>query len=104
MNTKFFFVLLVVVVLASACAPVIAGNLVPADPIQPVVPFTGSESAPVVAHRDAQAPRLWSGEVFLSDNDSPDYVQPIQSPAIQNSQNECMSEDSLPRRHGGCVE
>ena len=103
MNTKFFFVLLVIAVLASACAPVIAGNLLPADPIQPVVPVTG-ESAPVAARAESQAPRLWSGPIFLSDNNAPDYVQPIQAPKIQNSQSECMSEDSLPRRNGGCVE
>jgi hypothetical protein len=103
MNTKFFFVLLVVVVLASACAPVIAGNLVPADPIQPVVPVTG-ESAPVAARSDSQAPRLWSGEIFLSDNNSPDNVQNIEAPAIQNSQSLCTPEDSQPRRYGGCVE
>jgi len=103
MNIKFFFVLLVIAVFASACAPVVAGNLVPADPIQPAVPVTG-ESAPVVARPDSQAPRLWSGEVFLSDNDNPDYVQPSEAPAIQNTQNECQSEDSQPRRHGGCVE
>jgi hypothetical protein len=92
MNIKFFFVLLVIAVFASACAPV-----------QPAVPVTG-ESAPVVARPDSQAPRLWSGEVFLSDNDNPDYVQPSEAPAIQNTQNECQSEDSQPRRHGGCVE
>ena len=103
MNTKFFFVLLVIAVFASACAPVVAGNLVPADPIQPVVPVTG-EYAPAVQHSEAQEPRLWSGEILLSDTNSPDYVQPIQAPAIQNSQSECVSEDTLPRRHGGCVE
>ena len=103
MNTKFFFVLLVITVLASACAPVVAGNLVPADPIQPVVPVTG-ESAPVVARPDSQAPRLWSGEIFLSDNNSPDNMQKIEAPAVQNPQSACSSEDSQPRRYGGCVE
>ena len=54
--------------------------------------------------RDTQEPRLWSGEISLSDNDSPDYGQNAQPAASEIPQNDCMSEDSLPRRQSGCVE
>lgn len=47
--------------------------------------------------RDIQAPRLWSGEVFLSNNDTPDVN--ISEQGLQ-----CTSEDSQPRRYSGCVE
>ena len=101
MNTKFFFALVLMALLAAACAPIVAGGAVPMDPAQPkdYVP-----SAPIAARSDSQESRLWSGPVSISDTNSPDYVQPIQAPAVQNSQSECVSEDSLPRRHGGCVE
>ena len=106
MNTKLSFVLLVSIIalLIVACQPTGSDNSASiATPIQPpsadnvvLVPVTGEESAEAV-QRDAQEPRLWSGEIFLSGSNSPD-----QGP--HSAQNECVSEDDLPRRHGGCIE
>jgi len=109
MNTKFFFVLLVIAIFAAACVPVINGSSVPGNPIKPadnqtvaLVPVTGA-SAPVSSHTPLES-RLWSGSIFMSDNGNPDYVQNTQTTTIQKSQTECMSEDSQPKRQGGCIE
>ena len=104
MNTKYFFVLLVVALFVAACAPVIAGNESPKDPAQPaaLVPVTGASVS--VPAREAQEPRLWSGEIFNSENNSPDHEQSIQAPAVTTTDNACSSEDDLERRQGGCIE
>jgi hypothetical protein len=88
----------------------------PADvswtPRPEIIPVTGANnlshdhqghsdlSSAAEGTREAQAPRLWSGEVFLSDNEAPD----VSIVANQDLQSICMSEDSPIRRHGGCVE
>lgn len=104
MNTKYFFVLLVVALFAAACAPVIAGNESPKDPAQPaaLVPVTGASVS--VPAREAQGPRLWSGEILNSDDNGPDHGQSIQAPVVTTAGNACSSEDALERRQGGCIE
>jgi hypothetical protein len=112
MNTKFSFALLVIVIaiIATACVPAIIDSSAPiVQAVQPadnessaLLPVTG-ESDPT-AVRDSQEPRLWSGEIFFSDNGSPDYVHNVQPAASQVSQHTCMSEDSQPKRQSGCVE
>jgi len=111
MNTKFSFGLIVVAIalFAAACAPNINASSGPIDPAQPVdeelvAPVPNAVELPAESVRTASEPRLWSGEVFLSDNNNPDYELNLQSGAKQDLQNECISEDSLPRRYGGCVE
>lgn len=103
MNTKFSFVLLVVALVLTACAPAISGVSAPiTDPQMPaLVPVTG-ENATVV--RSVAEPRLFSGEIFLSDNNSPDHELNITTNTEQKPQSECMSEDSLPKRASGCIE
>ena len=111
MNTKLSFALLVIVIalVAAACAPAINRSSTPVDPIQPaddqtvaLVPLTGA-SAPAAAHAPQEA-RLWSGSIFLSDNGNPDYSQNAEVQTIQNIQNACMSEDSQLKRQSGCIE
>jgi hypothetical protein len=55
---------------------------------------------------DTNEHRRWSGEVFLSDNDSPDFIQPARESSKQAAEPTCISLDDLhsARRHGGCVE
>ena len=103
MNTKFFFVLLVVALVLTACAPAITGVSVPiAEPQTPaLVPVTGENAAVV---RPVVEPRLFSGEIFLSDNNNPDHELNITTNTEQKPQNVCMSEDSLPKRASGCIE
>jgi hypothetical protein len=107
MNTKFSFMLfaMLIVLIVNACAPAITDATPVAIAIPPaeeqtsaIVPVTGNSASDTA--REAQAPRLWSGEVFLSENDTPD----IKIDANQDLQSACISEDSLTRRHGGCVE
>lgn len=104
MNTKLSFALLVIVIalIATACTPVINAVQPMDDNTSVVVPVTGS-SAPVTV-RAPQESRLWSGPIFTSDNGSPDYVQNAKDETIQPIPSRCMSEDSLPRRRGGCME
>ena len=111
MNTKLSFALLVIVIalVAAACAPAINGSSMPINPIQPadnqtvaLVPVTGA-SAPAAA-RAPQESRLWSGLIFLSDNGNPDYIQNAEAQTIQNLQNACMSEDSQLKRQSGCIQ
>jgi hypothetical protein len=109
MNTKFYFTFLaiLIVLIVNACAPAITDGVAPAaiaippaeEQTSAIVPLTGNSAAETV-RSEAQAPRQWSGEVFLSDNEMPD----VKTGANQDLQNACMSEDSLARRHGGCVE
>ena len=108
MNTKLSFTLLVVAIFVTACTAAIANNSVPIDPAQPAdsqivapLPVTGSSAT---VERTEAEPRLWSGEVFLSDNSQPDYMQNVQTPANQNLAHGCFSEDSQPRSQSGCVE
>ncbi len=103
MNTKFCFVLLVVALVLTACAPAITGVSAPlAEPqIPAIVPVTG-ENATVV--RTVPEPRLFSGEIFLSDNNNPDHELNIATGTEQKPQDVCMSEDSLPKRASGCIE
>lgn len=108
MNNKFSFTLLAVwiVLIIAACAPVVTDGVTPVAIVVPpaenetsaIVPMTGGSESETA--REAQAPRLWSGEVFLSEDDTPD----VQIDANQDQQSACMSEDSLNRRYGGCVE
>ena len=106
MNTKFFFTVLVVVVFAAACAPLIPGSSAPLDPIQPPSePVAAPATAPdAVVVRAPQEPRLWSGEILLSDTGSPDYVQNAQPLTQQPALDACVSEDDQPKRQSGCVE
>ena len=112
MNTKFSFALLMIVVgvIVNACTPAIEDS---STPVVPVAQYANRELSAVMAvisgsaattAREAQEPRLWSGEVFLSDNGNPDLVQHAKPAASQKTEGTCMSADSLPRRHGGCVE
>ena len=50
--------------------------------------------------------RRWSGEVFLSDNDSPDLIQQVRESPKQAEEPACMSlnDGQSARRYGGCVE
>ena len=113
MNAKFSFVLLVAIIalLATSCAPAITGGSGPIiDAAQSVsnktvalIPATGASSAEV--ERLEAEPRLWSGEIFLSEADSPDVQMNVQTESQHDvQQTGCMSEDDQPRRHGGCVE
>ena len=110
MNTKFSFVLLVVILIATACAPAITDSGAPAEPVvqraskelSPLVPVTGESAAP--AARDAQESRQWSGEIFLSDNSNPDLKLNNDVHTDPQTIAECISEDSLPRRQSGCTE
>ena len=91
-------------------APESAGLGWPSRPV--MIPATGANdlsdyyqrhsklSPAETALAESQVARLWSGEVFVSEDDTPD----ASIAANQDQQNVCMSEDSLPRRHSGCVE
>lgn len=111
MNTKFFFVLLaaLIVLIVAACAPAITDSDAPIDPVQPAdneilapVPVTGNSAAE--AQRLEAEPRLQSGEILSSDTDNPDAQLNVQTDAQQDLQTGCMSEDSQPKRQGGCME
>jgi len=103
MTTKFFFVLLVVALVLTACAPAITGVSAPlSEPQIPViVPVTGENTT---VARPVVESRLFSGEIFLSDNNNPDHELNIATSTEQKPQNACMSEDSLPKRVSGCIE
>ena len=110
MNTKSLFTLLVVVLIATACAPAIVDSSAPSAPVvqrahkeaSGFVPVTGQSAAP--AAREAQESRRWSGEVFLSDTSNPDLTLNNDVRKDQQPITACMSEDSLPRRQSGCTE
>jgi hypothetical protein len=110
MNTKSLFVLLAVVLLATACAPAIVSGAGPVEPAAPpadtgnsvILPVTGNST--LMEARQAQEPRLQSGEIFLSESDSPDHLQNIQPAVNEAPRNGCFSEDSQPRPQSGCVE
>lgn len=113
MNTKFSFALLVIVIalIAIGCTPAIIDSSAPIAPaVQPannessaLLPVTGNLAGETV-RLDSQDSRLWSGEISLSDNNSPDLIVDAQTNTGKKSENACMSEDSLPRRQSGCVE
>jgi hypothetical protein len=111
MNTRFFFVLLAVALLITACAPAIADAAAPVEPAAPPADIANSVIVPVTAHsastvaNGAQESRQWSGEIFLSDNNAPD--KNVQNDGLNiksDTQQTCTSEDSQNRRYGGCVE
>ena len=109
MNAKFSFALLVIIIaiIATACTPAIVDRSEPIlNAVQPAenvsVPVTG-ESASMAA-REPRESRLWSGEIYFSDNSNPDHMQNTQPVAIETPQTDCMSEDSQPRPQSGCVE
>jgi hypothetical protein len=112
MNTKFSFALLVGVIalVATACAPAIIDSSAPIAPVNPaannetsaLVPVTGESASNAV--RAPQESRLFSGEIFLSDNNNPDNVQNAEPAVNQKPQSACRSADSLPPRQGGCIE
>ena len=107
MNTKFFFVLLVVALVLTACAPAITGVSAPVVDVQKAVPGAEQETSalvPVTGVRTASEPRLFSGEIFLSDNNNPDRTLQLEAGAEQKPQDVCISEDSLPKRVSGCIE
>jgi hypothetical protein len=112
MNTKFSFVLLLVVIAitATACTPVIINN---SPPFVQAAPLANNETSAILpvsgepastAARETQEPRLWSGEIYLSDNSNPDHLQSAVPTAEQPQPDACMSEDSQPRRQSGCLE
>ena len=111
MNTRFSFSLIVtvIVIIAAACAPSITDSSAPADPVEPadqgqsfIMPVTGDPAS--TGLRAPQEPRQWSGEIFLSDSNSPDVVFPNTVDTDQQTIGECMSEDSQQRRQSGCTE
>jgi hypothetical protein len=110
MNTKFLFVLLLVVLVATACAPAIVDGAAPIVRAVPpaqnepsaFVPVTGNSAS--VTARDAQESRQWSGEIFLSDKNSPDLKLNNDVPTDSPTSAACMAEDSQPRRQSGCTE
>ena len=110
MNTRFLFTLLVVVLVATACAPAITDIAAPvelaAPPADnqgsPLVPVTGESAVP--AARESQESRQWSGEIFLSEDNSPDLKLNNNIHIDQKTTTECVSEDSLPRRQSGCIQ
>jgi len=112
MNTKFFFVLPVIVIalIATACTPIIVDSSAPlAQSVQPanntasdLVPVTGESVSK--SGRATQEPRLWSGEIYLSDDGNPDQLQNAVPAAEEKQPEVCTSEDSQPRRQSGCVE
>jgi hypothetical protein len=105
MKTKYFFVLLIVALVAAFVVPALAGNASAKDPAQEdtaLIPVTGAEVS--VPARAAQEPRLWSGEILNSNSNSPDQGQSIQAPAATAAASACSSEDALERRQGGCIE
>ena len=112
MNTKFSFALLVIViaVIATACAPIIVDTSAPLIQAAPladnettaILPVTGESASATV--RTPQASRLQSGEIFLSEDNGPDHLQNFQPAMNETPQNICISEDSQPRPQSGCVE
>lgn len=110
MNTKFLFTLVVVALIATACTPALIDNVAPAEPAaapadarNPVIlPLTGNSAS--TEARDAQEPQQWSGEIFLSDSNSPDVMLQNAVDTDQQDISECMSEDSQTRRQSGCTE
>jgi hypothetical protein len=66
--------------------------------------LTSGQSSDVLSNTNAN--RRWSGEVFLSDNDTPDLVQPARESSKQAVEPACMSlkDGQSARRYGGCVE
>ena len=110
MNTKFFFALLILALTVTACAPAIIDSSAPIVPaVQPennetsaLVPVTGESASSTV--RTPQDSRLFSGEIFLSDNNNPDNMQNAEPAVNQKPQGACRSADSLPPRQGGCIE
>ena len=111
MKRKFFFVLFSVVLLAVACTPVVTDSDARENPIVPaaavntaVIPVTNESIS--VPQREAQQPRLLSGEIL--DSDSPDtnvnQNQIIQAPASPADDQACFSEDDIVRPQGGCIE
>jgi hypothetical protein len=55
---------------------------------------------------DTNVNRRWSGEVFLSDNDSPDLIQKAAESSKHAAEPACISIDDAnsARRYSGCVE
>lgn len=110
MNTKLFFILLAIALFASACAPAIVDGDGPVEPAAPptdtgnsiVLPVTGKSAS--TESREAQESRRWSGEIFLSEDSSPDQLQSVRPAVNEAPQNGCFSEDSQPRPQSGCVE
>ena len=107
MNINFFFVLLVIAIIATACTPKVTDDHKPiVNAVQPAenvsVPVTGESVS--TAARETQEPRLWSGEIYFSDNSNPDHAQNTQPAATETTQTVCMSEDSQPRPQSGCIE
>jgi hypothetical protein len=105
-NTKFFFALLVIAIIATACAPIVKiqqpANPDTANNAPALIPVTG-KSAAESAKREPQAPRLWSGEISTSDN-FPDLKLDPKVSINRQTTTECMSEDSQPKQQSGCVE
>jgi hypothetical protein len=110
MNIKFFFVLLLVVLVATACAPAIVDGAAPIVKAIPAVnndssvfvPVTGNSAS--VAARDAQESRQWSGEIFSSDGNSPDLKLNDNAHTDSQTSSACTAEDSQPKRQSGCTE
>jgi len=107
MNTKFSFVLFIVLIalIVTACAPAITDGSAPVAAVPPadsqtsaLIPSTGGSKEVTTVRSESQAPRLWSGEVFLSDNGAPDVKQNT------DVESACMTVDSQPQRHGGCAQ
>jgi hypothetical protein len=109
MNTKFSIslIVIVIVIIAAACAPTITDSSGPADPVEPadqsfIMPVTGDPASTGV--RSPQEPQQWSGEIFLSEGNSPDVMLQDAVDTGQQTIRECMSEDNQPRRQSGCTE
>ena len=73
-----------------------------ADPAIAPAPITDS-AAPNAVRAPAES-RLWSGEVFLNNNDAPDHKARSEKLNTQPNIQQCTSDESQPRRYGGCLE
>lgn len=65
---------------------------------------TNNDSPSILSGQDPN--RRWSGEVFLSDNGSPDRLQQARESSKQDAEPACISlnDGNSARRYGGCVE
>ena len=110
MNTRPLFVLLVAAIIVTACTPAITDGSAPVaaapaadSQASGIIPVSGAVEVTTV-RSGHQAPRLWSGEIFLSDTNAPDTIAAPHAKPNNNVQEACTSADALPRRYGGCVE
>ncbi len=104
MKTRLSLVLFIVIIaFLAACTPTKTSGSAPVQSSDAIIPVTG-EKAAETGHTEAEDVRLWSGEIFMSGGDAPDHAVIGLIDVPQDAPSECISEDSQPRRNGGCVE